>query len=380
MKIAISANCFSAFTSGFPVRGMTLELIKMNPEVKFQLYYSRRERPRQLAAFYEEIDNLPNVEVRHYRDPHKVFALKQMLGLRYVTLDRDVDLFMNPGHVEWLPNFKGPQICSLADLSTIKGLSTVKHARIFKRLDKLKLQRSLPRLSNIISISEFTRDDIREFFPDVKTPVTVIHNGIDQSWFEPSATDTPKPVPAREAIRSIEGVPDRPYFIWWGLISRRKNIHRLIQAYRKARENHPDLPDLLLVGKTEDYMSEIRGEFHGGIHNIPFQSDDKLKALVASSRGLVFPSLYEGFGLPVIEAFSQGVNVACSNVTSLPEIAGGKAILFNPEDVSDISRAILALDTRPDMGDELRLYAGKFTYRQAALQYTELITRILSGQ
>lgn len=371
MKIAISANCFSAFTSGFPVRGMTLELIRMNPDVKFQLYYSRRERPKQLTEFYDEIDNLPNVEVRYYKDPHKVVAIKQMLGLKYVTFDQDVDLFLNPGHIEYMSGFRGPQICSLADLSTIKGLSTGKYAWFFKYWTKYRLKKSLPRLSQIVAISEFTRNDIRDFFPKLRTPVVVIHNGINPFWFENKDNLPSKKTPAI-------GVPKRPYFIWWGLISRRKNINNLIAAYRRARKSRPDLPDLLLVGKTEDYMSEIRNEFHGGIHNIPFQNDDVLKNLVAQSRGVIFPSLYEGFGLPVIEAFSQGVNVACSNVTSLPEIADGNAILFDPKDVTCISQAILDLDFRPYIGAELKHYAANFTYRQAATKYSILINRILS--
>lgn len=294
-----------------------------------------------------------------------------MFGFKYVTLDQDVDLFLNPGHVEWLPNFKGPQICSLADLSTIKGLSTGKYAWFFKHLTKARLKQSLPRLSEIVAISEFTRNDISEFFPNLTTTVTVIHNGINPIWFEnvDNAVKTPQ---------SIPGMPTRPYFIWWGLISRRKNIPNLIAAYRNARKICQELPDLLLIGKCEEYMSDIRQYFRDGIHNIPFQDDETLKALVASSKGLIFPSLYEGFGLPVIEAFSQGVNVACSNVTSLPEIADGKAVLFNPDDIYDMTQAIIKLHSKNGTGEDLKSYAGKFTYRQAALQYTKLINKVLS--
>lgn len=371
MKIAISANCFASYTSGFPVRGMTLSLIKSNPEITFQLYYSRRPFPNQLCSFYNEINNLPNVNVRFFREKHKVVVLKQMLGLNYVTLDDDVDIFINPGHIELLPNFKGPQICSLADLSTLKGLSTGKYSTFFKYWTRHSLRRQLPKLSTVVAISEFTKNDISLFFPSLKTPVEVIHNGINPFWFNREDSNDISP-----SILNL--IPERPYFVWWGLISRRKNIMRLITAYRKAKNSHKDLPDLLLIGGVEEYMSDIKNEFCNGIHNIPFQDDNILRSIVANSRGLIFPSLYEGFGLPVIEAFSQGINVACSNITSLPEIANGYAILFSPTDIEDITKAILQLDKLPPQKAMLMDYASNFTYHNAAKKYMSLIHKLTS--
>ncbi len=368
MNIAISANCFSSFTSGFPVRGMTMELIKEHPEDKFQLYYSRRPFPSRLKTFYDEINNLPNVEIKFFRAPHKSVMLKQMLGLNYVKLDCDVDLFLNPGHIEYIPNFNGPQICSLADLSTIKGLSTGKYATFFKYWTRHSLNRQLPQLSTIVAISEFTKNDIANFFPQVKTPIEIIHNGINQFWFNADEVSD-------SGVDQI--IPRRPYFVWWGLISRRKNIDNLIKAYRNARISHPGLPDLLLIGNVEEYMTHIKSEFHDGIYNIPFQEDNVLRTIIANSKGLIFPSLYEGFGLPVIEAFSQGVNVACSNVTSLPEVAGGYAILFSPTDINDMSDAILKLDQKPSQKDVVMNYASGFTYKRAAMQYYNIIKKLI---
>ena len=87
--------------------------------------------------------------------------------------------------------------------------------------------------------------------------------------------------------------------------------------------------------------------------------------------------MYEGFGLPVIEAFSQGVNVACSNVTSLPEVAGGYAILFSPTDINDMSDAILKLDQKPSQKDVVMNYASGFTYKRAAMQYYNIIKKLI---
>ena len=158
-------------------------------------------------------------------------------------------------------------------------------------------------------------------------------------------------------------------------MSRRKNIYNLVTAYKRVKAQFPSLPKLLLVGKIAKYMTDITNEFDTNVVSIPFQDNYVIKSIVRNSRGLIFPSLYEGFGLPVIEAFSQGVGVACSNITSLPEIAAGRAILFNPNDVADMERAIIDLHHIEPHRTELRMYAAQFSYNRAAEEYMKLIKR-----
>lgn len=368
MKIAVSADCFASFTSGFPVRGMMLELIKQNQDISFQLYYTKREWPSNLLDFYQKINSMPNVEVRYFKDTRKYIAIKRLLGLKYVSFDSDVDLFLNPGNPEFIRGYKGPSICSLADLSTIKGISSNKYAFFFKHWVKYQWRKTLPWTTKIVTISDYTRKDVVEYFPEVQNRITTIHNGIDDHWFDSERTN---PNVAKEF--GIDG----DYFIWWGLISRRKNIDSLIKAYRLARSQNESLPKLLLVGKVADYMQYLNSEFDDNIINIGFQDDKTLKALVAGSSGLVFPSLYEGFGLPVIEAFSQGVNVACSDITSLPEVAGGNAILFNPVSINSISNAIIELADKPKQSKLLQEYAKRFTYSHAADAYSKIVEEIV---
>lgn len=369
MKIAISADCFSAFTSGFPVRGMTLALIKGNPDVRFVLLYTRRAVPASLSRFYEEINSLPNVEVRYFKGGRRSIALKRMFNLKYVELEADCDCYLDPGRVGYLRGFKGPQIGSLADLSTLKGLSTNKYALFYKYWNRCTFKYFLPKITKIVTISEYTRNDLLGYYPALKDQTLCIYNGIDTFWFD-NRTD-------KVVYKKLVGEENASYFIWWGLISRRKNIVRLTAAYRRAKARRPDLPKLLLVGSVAEYMEEITKEFGGDIIHIPFQENYTLKSLVRNSRGLLFPSLYEGFGLPVIEAFSQGVNVACSNVTSLPEVADGKAILFDPQDDASIEQAIIDLSDKEADGQELVVYASNFSYARAAEQYMDLIKELV---
>lgn len=365
MKIAISADCFSSYTSGFPVRGMSLALIKGNPEVSFVLLYTKRSRLDSLKYFYDEINTLPNVEVRYFNEGRRSIALKRMFTCRYVKID-DCDCFLNPGHIEYIRGFKGLQICSLADLSTLKGVSTYRYATFYKYWNRLYYKYVLPKLTRIVTISNYTRSDLLDFYPNLADKTLCIYNGIDSFWFD----DTINNVDCKAL-----GI-DAPYFVWWGLVSRRKNVCNLVTAYKRAKALHPSLPKLLLIGKVAAYMADIKKEFDANVINIPFQDNYTIKYIVRHSSGLIFPSLYEGFGLPVIEAFSQGVSVACSNVTSLPEIAAGRAILFNPYNVSEIERAIIDLHHLEPNRAELKSYAAQFSYERAAKEYMKLIKKL----
>ena len=110
----------------------------------------------------------------------------------------------------------------------------------------------------------------------------------------------------------------------------------------------------------------------------PQQEIDDLKSFVAASSGLVFPSLYEGFGLPVIEAYSQGIPVLTANISSLPEITGGLGILIDPFNEVDIKDGLLKLFSDHDFDSEkVKQWAQQYTYEKAAKKYSELIDRCL---
>lgn len=365
MKIIVSADCFSSFTSGFPVRGMMLQLIKKRSNDTFVLYYTNRPTPTKLDGFYKEINSLPNVEVRYFKYSRRMVALRRLLHLPLIEQQDDVSVFINPGRPEFWPNIKVPHICSIADFSTLKGLSTGKYAWFYKYFNRLDMRYLFDKIDTIVPISYYTEKDLIEFWPKHSSKTKVVHNGIDNMWFDEKLDTTP------------DLFNGEPYFIWWGLISRRKNVINLIKSYKSAKSENPQLPNLLLVGGIEPYMSDITTEFNDTIINIPFQDNYILKTLVRKSSGLIFPSFYEGFGLPVIEAFSQGINVACSCVSSLPEVADGKAKLFNPNSLDEMKQAIIDLWKKPLDANVLMDYSQKFTYSEASRKYSDLIDSVV---
>ncbi len=372
MKIAISGDCLNVFTSAYPVRGMLLNLIKLRPQDSFVIFYTLRPISPKLVSYYDELHSLKNVEVKYFKNSRIIIGLKRFfLNSTYFNLGSEFDMFWNPSYLEYINGFKGIQLSNITDLSILRGHASIPHSKIWKFQNKIAKRFYFSRKNlNIVSISKYTYDDIYEYFNVVRAPITIIHNGIDDFWHNNDYID----------IKDLKAQINGSYFIWWGFISRRKNILSLIKAYILAKKQNCRLPKLLLVGDVAEHMKTVLANIHSpDIIHIPFQSNLVIKTLVKNSCGLIFPSYYEGFGLPIIEAFSQGIPVACSNVTSLPEIADGKAILFNPYNVDEICNAINKLSKMPKNDNILKQYASKFTYKRMAEQYNCLINNLFSN-
>lgn len=369
MKIAVSGDCLSVFTSAYPVRGMLLELIKLRKDDTFIIFYTRRPKPQVLAPFFETLHSLPNVNIQYFGCSKYIVGLLRFFTLsNYIRLDHTFDVFLNPSYLEYIRCFRGLQICNVTDLSILHSQASIPHPTIWKWQNKFAKAFYFKRKDlQVVSISHYTEQDIRRSFKEVNCKIKVVYNGIDNFWFDNQfATNS---VTLKYATES--------YFIWWGYISRRKNLLNLIGAYKQAFSKNPLLPKLMIIGNIAPHMQQSITPLLNDeqIIHLPFQDEYTLKTLVRRSKGLLFPSNYEGFGLPVIEAFSQGVQVACSNVTSLPEVAANNALLFPPGDIEKIQEVILEMDKPIDDScrKSLIAYAHRFSYRNAALAYNELI-------
>ena len=184
------------------------------------------------------------------------------------------------------------------------------------------------------------------------------------------------------------GLPDK-FFLFVGTLQPRKNIARVIEAYRSLPQGIRNEVPLVIVGRAGWQCDEIAdalasGNYGTSVFWLRHLPDDDLLAVMKAATALVFPSLYEGFGLPVLEAFAAGTPVITSNGTSLPEVAGDAALLVDPVDIASIAEAMLRLLENPELVNILRekgyVRAREHSWDRTALMTLDVYRRVLGSQ
>ena len=210
------------------------------------------------------------------------------------------------------------------------------------RKDALAIKKS----KLVIAVSENTKMDLVKYLGIPEEMIFVVHNGVDHEIFKPGTFTTSQ----------------FPYILYVGSERPRKNLLRLLEAFSIVKKSGV-IADLKLIkigspGRHSSYRQDTLNKIKelgldGEVIFIPHVPDELLVKYYSSAKALVYPSLYEGFGLPVIEAMASGCPVIASNNSSLPEVAGNAALLVDPLDVNDISSSITHLLTGPILGRTL---------------------------
>lgn len=235
------------------------------------------------------------------------------------------------------------------------------------------------RANAIIAVSEATKRDIVKQYDINPAKIHVVYEAAS-SHFEP-------PSPARIAlVRKKYDLPSR-FLIHLSTIEPRKNLNRLLDALLALRQTYPDLHLVLAGGKGwlyEDFFARIEDEgLSGCVHSLGWVPDEDLPAVLAAADLAVQPSLYEGFGLPILEHMASGQVVAASSYSSHPEVGGDAAAYFDPTDVLEMTAVIRRLlndqneyDHRRRLGLE---QAGKFSWQRAARETTAVYESLLAN-
>ena len=297
------------------------------------------------------------------------------IGTRKLT--GKVDLVHAPDHL--IPNFgQIPIVATLMDSIPLSHPEWVR--KNFRKTKNLFWRRSAQWAAHIITISEYSKKDISAQFGITDEKISVIPLGVDERWFRPVSTER-----AELTIRKFD-LPKK-FFLCVGTLQPRKNIARVIEAYRTLPQYAQCETALLIVGQAgwecEGIVSNLlAGTYGKSVRWLNYLHDDDLLAIMGRAVALVFPSLYEGFGLPVLEAFAAGTPVITSDGSSLPEIAGDAAMLVNPTDTASIAEAMLELLGNPVLATVLqkkgRARALNYTWDRTAAMTLEVYRQVLN--
>lgn len=330
-------------------------------------------------VFDEVTVYLPEPKQPHMPDASRYFTYRvcfpkklwTFIGFPFAlaTAAKKPDVVFSPTH--YLPRFiTTPRVIAIMDVSYLS------YPELFRREDLHKLIHwtaySVRHAARIITISEFSKRAIIEAYHVPADRVTVAY---------PALTDwqNKHPMATTETTRNTE----HRYILTVGTLQPRKNFTRLIEAFSKLKET--DI-SLVIVGKKGWLYEEIlTAPKQFGVENrvkfMDFVPDDELPSLYKNAACFVLPSLYEGFGLPVLEAMSYGIPVVVSNVSSLPEIAGDAGIYVEPENVESIARGLETALTEKSADHTKRIASGKkraadFTWERAADQVMRVLSEV----
>jgi glycosyltransferase involved in cell wall biosynthesis len=264
--------------------------------------------------------------------------------------------------------FVGPQVSTCPFVVTVHDLSFISYPQNFPALNRAYLrtftQLSVRRARRVIAVSESTKRDLMRYYDVSGDRVDVVYNGVDPSF---------RPMPAADVaeFRRQRELPDR-FILFVGTLEPRKNVTRLIEAYARLPRSRPPL--MLLGGKGWLY-DEVFGcvetlELRGEVSFVGYVPVEELPLWYNAASLFVYPSLYEGFGLPPLEAMACGTPVVASDASSLPEVVGQAGLLADPTSSEALAQAIQQVLESPVLQEEMGaaglVRAKGFSWRRTA--------------
>lgn len=369
LRIALDARRVSDFGIGTYIRNLIRALACIDHVNRYLVI---------TAAPAPELSGLPeNFEACIYARRDRT-GLAQV-GFSFFLRTLNADLFHLPLNAVplWMPK---PYLVTTHDMSTLLFLDQTGYRANIRRFF---LRRGLLRAARVMAVSNTTRADVAEVLGIPPSKIQVVYNAPDPTFHGLEAQ--PESASNHEHAPEIQRILDRyhihyPFLLYVGRTNAQKNIPRLVEAFAVLRGELQDnaiYRDLRLIIIGDEIARQpalrhavIQSRVEAAVRFLGFVPIETLRAFYQLACAFVFPSLYEGFGLPPLEAMACGTPVVCSNVSALPEVVGDAAVQVNPENVFDIARGMR--EVLLDPGLRRRLIAQgfqqvkKFSWERAA--------------
>lgn len=336
----------------------TKQMVLMNPSVEFHFFFDRAYDPSFIFA-----DNVTG----HVLSPQSRHPILWYLWFEHTVpkylKKLDIDVFYS-GDMYLSLKTNVPTVLVSHDLNYIHYPEGLKWSHL--KFLKYYFPKYHNAADHIITVSNFTKQDVIKQYGISGDRITVAHNAIPEHFREISKKE--------KGDFKVKHTGGQEFFIYIGSLHPRKNLGRLLLAFEKFKISKPSDIKLILFGRLAFKNSGLFETYN----TLKFKEDiiflDDTTADIAlalgSAIGLCYISLFEGFGIPILESFKAGVPVITSNVSSMPEVAGDSALLVNPLDIGDIAEAMLSLaqdsDLRTKLIEKGKIRVQEFSWEKSA--------------
>jgi glycosyltransferase involved in cell wall biosynthesis len=374
MKIAIDIRRMTDFGVGTYIRNVVRTLGRLDGETEYFLVGP--------TAKVQEIGRLPaNFHPIEVSAPER--SLKGYREFRAVLKNLDCDLVHIPNLFSVPRALSCPYVMTVHDM--LEHMSRAREQSGFWRSVHFQLtKRVLSGAARIFAVSNFTKNEMEKLFGIPAERIEVVYNAIDERFLHGHASAADRQLIVQRYQVTY------PFLLYAGRISPHKNVVRMIEAFSALKtqlEKDGALPDLKLIiigddlsGNPDLRRTVVRSGVQNDVRFLGFVPIEVLRIFYDMAKIFVFATLYEGFGLPPLEAMAHGTPVVASNVSSLPEVVGNAAVLVNPENVFEIMRALHRVLIDQGLRDRMKergyQQAAKFSWEKSVRRIIDVYRQI----
>lgn len=352
-NITVDARMINSSGIGTVIKNILKRMIVLKPEWNFFILGNLLE--------LRKYDFLKQNNVKLISCEAPIYSIKEQIEL-IKKIPKETDVMWSP-HYNIPIFYKGKLIVTVHDVfhlampQFVKGIHKRLYARFMFNMVKYKANK-------IICVSNFTASELEKYVSIDKNKVEVVYNGIDKEWFN---------------VNLEKPVYDKPYLLYVGNVKPHKNLINLVKAFELIKDKIPH--DLIIVGKKEGFITgdknifKLTEKMSDRIIFTGYIDDNLLKQYYKQADLFIFPSLYEGFGLPPLESLATGTRVICSDILVLKEICKNMVDYFEPLDIDSISRCIIKNINNKKNDSIINFY--DYNWNICVRKYIEVIESII---